>query len=219
MTTNSNMPEFLTDINAIMQKIADGKDAYLENRAWLATVACEAFFHAAEHGDARALTAIFQLVSRNDKASFKAWAKKTASYLITVDGKPAERSWLKHTDEKGFQVLTGQEERRKGVYTPAQLTDMTPFFDVEKKTRAKLNDADKKLKAVSASRDNLKTIVGRLDEHDIRAPLEINNAIVLVQDYFKGLITELENTVVETTNALVDNAAETSDLRNDAKAA
>lgn len=188
------MTAFLTDLNKILKEISNGKDNYLKNRSWVHQRACEAVYHAAQHGDPRALTPLFDLVSKNDKASFKSWALRMSSFT-TDDGKA--RSWLKFTDEKGFQVMAGPsypEAVRKDAFTPEDIMASTPFYDISRPARQALEATEKRIAAIDATVDNLKTINTRMGRYDIRVPKEIDDALKLVREYFAKLAAQEAST-------------------------
>lgn len=205
MTTKTNHPEFRTDLTAILAAILAEKDRYQASRAELAQLACESFFHAAEHGNATALTAIFNMVSQNDKLSFKAWVLKGSEFTDKETGK--KRHFVKYDSDKGFQIITGVEQYRKGVFSIADVLAMTAFFDVAKAERAKLDDAEKLNKAIAASYDNLKTIAGRLEEHNIPLTQEQNDALVTLQQAFKALLPTTADVVVAPAKDKISEAA------------
>lgn len=181
------MTAFLTDLNKILKEISNGKDNYLKNRSWVHQRACEALYHAAQHGDPRALTPLFELVSKNDKASFKSWALRTSSFK---NEKGDTRSWLKFTDEKGFQVMAGPsypEAVRKDVFTPEAMMADTPFYDTSRPVRQALEAEEKHAKAITATVDNLKTINTRMGRENIIVPPEVDAALKLVREYFEKL--------------------------------
>jgi len=179
--------EFLTDLSEILKAIAAGKENYIATRQWVHLRACEGLFHAAQFGNAQALTALYSLVSNNDKASFKAWVMRVTTFL-NAEGK--ERSWAKYSDDKGFQVKAGAdhpEAVRKDVFTAEDLLASVPFYDTAKKTKQALNKSEAADKAIATSLDDLKTIVGRMEKYNVLATAEVNAALVTLQDFFKKL--------------------------------
>ena len=182
------MTNFLVNEVEILKAISDGKDTYKQTRDWVHQRACEALYYAAQFGSARSITSLFEMVSKNDGASFKAWVMTHASF-INEEGK--SRSWLKYSQDKGFQVMSGKEDYpetvRKDTFEPEDLLATVPFYDTARATRVALAKDEQYTKAISTSIDDLKTIVGRMEKHNIKATLEVNNAIAIVQEYFKAL--------------------------------
>lgn len=184
--------EFLTDLSAILKAIAAGKDNYLATRQWVHQRACEALFHAAQHGNAQAISSLYELVTNNDKASFKAWVFNHSSFKNSED---KTRNWIKFSDDKGFQVMSGADYPvtvRVDVMTAEDLLATVPFYDTAKKTKIALNKSEAAEKAIATSLDDLKTIVGRMEKYNIKASIEVNDALVTLQDFFKALATVVE---------------------------
>lgn len=179
-----NKIEFLTDLAAILKAIAEGKANYLATRVWVHQRACEALYHAAEYGNAQALTSLFELVSKNDKASFKAWIMTHSSFKNSED---KSRNWVKFSEDKGFQVMSGPDYApivRVGVFTPEDLIATVPFYDTAKKEKQQLNKDEAARRAWDATSDDLKTIVGRMNKYNWKGTAELQAAIVLLQDWF-----------------------------------
>ena len=199
----ANEIKFLTDLSEILKAIAAGKENYIATRQWVHLRACEGLFHAAQFGNAQALTALYSLVSTNDKASFKAWVMRVTTFLNS-EGK--ERSWAKYSDDKGFQVKGGNDHPvtvRVDQYTAEDLLATVPFYDTAKKTKQALNKSEAADKAIATSLDDLKTIVGRMEKYNVLATAEVNAALVTLQDFFKSLAVKEE----EIGEAPVANAA------------
>ena len=201
------MTNFLVNEVEILKAISDGKDTYKQTRDWVHQRACEALYYAAQFGSARSITSLFEMVSKNDAASFKAWAMTHASF-INEEGK--SRSWLKYSQDKGFQVMSGKdypETVRKDTFEPEDLLATVPFYDTARVARVALAKDEQYIKAISTSLDDLKTIVGRMDKHNIKATLDVNNAIAIVQDFFKALSEGKEVIEIEEAPVKIKKAA------------
>lgn len=187
-----NKIEFLTDLSAILKAISAGKENYLATRQWVHQRACEALYHAAQFGNAQALTSLYELVTNNDKASFKAWIFTHTAFKNKED---KTRNWVKYSDDKGFQVMSGPdypEFVRKDTMTPEDLLATVAFYDTAKKVKQTLNKDEAATKAWNTSLDDLKTIAGRMEKYNWTATAEVNAALVTLQDFFKKIETEEE---------------------------
>lgn len=200
------MTNFLVNEVEILKAISDGKDAYKQTRDWVHQRACEALYYAAQFGSARSITSLFEMVSKNDAASFKAWVMTHASF-INEEGK--SRSWLKYSQDKGFQVMSGKdypETVRKDTFEPEDLLATIPFYDTSRAARVALAKDEAADKAIATSLDDLKTIAGRMGKYNIKATAEVNAALVLLQDFFKE-IKNINGTEVEEAPVKIKKAA------------
>lgn len=124
-----------------MSIIAKALDAYAKTAVKVHIAACVGLFHAAETGDTRPLTAFFDGIRQNDRDALRLWVGKRYA-KITVrededDETGTEKSWITFNKDKGFVIVKGTENIRKGYFSLERMLADVSFQDMDQTSEAK----------------------------------------------------------------------------------